>query len=342
VIETPVRRRPVEKTPVAVRGFIARSLVSLSLAGFALIAPLGDTLAQAFPDHPIALIVPWAPGGTTDRHLRMLAEIVGRDLGQPMVVLNQPGASGTLGPGNMALNAKPDGYTLAQFPSGMLRLPHMQKTAWHPIDDFTFIIGVSGYTLGFTVRSDSPYRMFNDFIEAARREPGRINYGSPGIGTTSQVLVESIARNAKVELNHVPFKGSADLMLALLGGHVMAQCDATIWDKYVASGEVRLLATFGDSRSKRWPAVPTAKELGYDVISNSPYGIVGPKGMDPAVLKKLHDAFRKAMADPRHVELLEELNQELWYLNSEDYAAWARATFVREGMLIEQLGLAAK
>ena len=156
MIDTPVRRRPVEKTPIIARGIVAHAIVSLSLATFAFIAPLADTLAQSFPDRPISLIVPWAPGGTTDRHLRLLADIVGHDLGQPVVVLNQPGASGTLGPGNMALNAKPDGYTLAQFPSGMLRLPHMQKTAWHPIDDFTFIIGVSGYTLGFTVRINNP------------------------------------------------------------------------------------------------------------------------------------------------------------------------------------------
>jgi tripartite-type tricarboxylate transporter receptor subunit TctC len=320
----------------------ARALASLLLAGAALVAPLADALAQGFPDRPITLIVPWAPGGTTDRHLRLLAEIVGGDLGQPIIVQNQPGASGTLGPGNMALRAKPDGYTLAQFPSGMLRLPHMEKTAWHPINDFTFIIGVSGYTLGFTVRSDSPYRTFDDYIEAARREPGKINYGSPGIGTASQMLVEAIASSAKVKLNHIPFKGSADLLLALLGGHVMAQCDATVWDRYVDSGGVRLLVTFGDSRAKRWPAVPTAKELGYDVVSSSPYGIVGPKGMDPAVVKKLHDAFRKAMRDPRHIEMLEQLDQELWYRSSEEYAAWARETFAREGVLIEQLGLTAK
>jgi tripartite-type tricarboxylate transporter receptor subunit TctC len=342
MLEVSARRLRFAVTPVAVKSFCARALASLLLAGVALVSTWTDALAQAFPDRPISLIVPWPPGGTTDRHLRMLAQIAGRELGQQIVVHNQPGASGTLGPGNMALSAKPDGYTLAQFPSGMLRLSHMQKTAWHPIDDFTFIIGISGYTLGFTVRSDSPYRTFSDFIEAARREPGRINYGSPGLGTTPHLVVEAMAGSAKVKLNHVPFKGSADLMLALLGGHVMAQCDATVWDRHVDSGEVRLLATFGDARAKRWPTVPTAKELGFDVSSSAPYGIVGPKGMDPAVVRKVHDAFRKAMGDPRHMEMLEQLNQELWYRSSEEYAAWARETFAREGVLIEQLGLAAR
>lgn len=321
---------------------VARKLAPLCLAATALVAPFAGAWAQAFPDRPITLIVPWPPGGSTDRHLRALAEIAGRNLGQTIIVQNQPGAGGTLGPGNMALNAKPDGYTIAQFPMGMLRLPHMQKTAWHPINDFTFIIGVSGYTFGFTVLSDSPYKTFNDYIEAARKEPGKINYGSTGTGTSPHLLVEEIAGNAKVTLVHVPFKGNADLMQALLGGHVMAQSDATGWDKFVDSGRMRLLVTFGENRTRRWPGVPTAKELGYGVVSSSPYGIVGPKGMDPAVVKTLHDAFRKAMDDPKHLEVLEQLNQEVWYRSGDDYAAWARETFARDKALIERLGLAAK
>jgi tripartite-type tricarboxylate transporter receptor subunit TctC len=144
-----------------------------------------------------------------------------------------------------------------------------------------------------------------------------------------------------VQLNHIPFKGNADLMQALLGGHVMAASDATGWDKFVDGGQMRLLVTFGEQRVKRYPNVPTAKELGYGVVSNSPYGLVGPKGLDPAVMKTLHDAFRKAMDEPKHLEVLEQLNQPLWYKNSADYAAWARETFGKERALIERLGLAA-
>ena len=325
-----------------IESFAASGLASLCLAVAALVAPLAGAWAQGFPDRPITLIVPWPAGGSTDRHLRTLAEIAGRNLGQSIVVQNQPGAGGTLGPGTMAQNAKPDGYTIAQFPMGMLRLPHMQKTAWHPINDFTFIIGVSGYTFGFTVLSTSPHKTFEEYIEAARKEPGRINYGSTGTGTSPHLLMEEIAGNAKVTLIHVPFKGNADLMQALLGGHVMAQSDATGWDKFVDSGQMRLLVTFGESRTRRWPGVPTAKELGYGVVSTSPYGIVGPKGMDPAIVKTLHDAFRKALDDPKHLEVLEQLNQEVWYRSGDDYAAWARETFARDKALIERLGLAAK
>lgn len=312
----------------------------LTLAALAVAAP--SVLAQAFPTRPVTLIVPWPAGGSTDRHLRTLAEAASKHLGQPVIVTNQPGGGGTNGPGNMGLQAKPDGYTIAQFPMGMLRIPHMQKTAWNPLTDFSFIIGVTGYSFGFVVRSDSPHKTFNDFIEAARKQPGKIDFGSTGTGTSPHLLIEEVADAAKVELNHIPFKGNADLMQALLGGHVMSASDATGWDKFVDSGQMRLLVSFGDQRIKRWPNVPTAKELGYNIVANSPYGLAGPKGMDPAVMKTLHDAFKKAMDDPKHVEVLEQLNQPTWYKNSADYASWARETFGKEKGLIDRLGLAAK
>ena len=307
----------------------------------ALLAPLAAH-GQAFPSKPITLIVPWPAGGSTDRHMRTLAEIAGKHLGQNIIVENKPGGGGTLGPGTMARTAKPDGYTISQFPLGMLRIPHMQKMQWDPLKDFTHIIGVSGYTFGFTVRADSPYKTFNDYIEAARKNPGKIDYGSTGAGSSPHLLMEEVAINAKVQLNHVPFKGNADLQQALLGGHVMAQSDATGWDKFVESGQMRLLVTFREKRTKRWPNVPTAKELGYGVVSQSPYGLVGPKGMDPAVVKTLHDAFKKAMDDPKHLEVLEQLNQDLWYRSGEDYAKWAAETYAKDKVLIERLGLAAK
>ena len=308
----------------------------------AALAAAGQALAQAYPSRPITLIVPWPPGGSTDRHLRGLAELASKHLGQNIVVDNKPGGGGTSAPGTMALTAKPDGYTIAQFPLGMLRVPQMQKVQWNPLTDFSFIVGVTGYTFGVTVRADSPYKSFNEYIEAARKQPGKIDYGSTGIGTSPHLLMEELSENAKVELNHVPFKGNADLTQALLGGHVMAQSDATGWDKYVDGGQMRLLVTFGEARTKRWPSVPTAKELGYGVVSTSPYGIVGPKGMDPATVKTLHDAFKKAMDDPKHLELLAQLNQDLWYKNSEDYAKWARETFTKEKRLIDKLGLGPK
>ncbi len=314
----------------------------LTLAALAATLPSAPALAQIYPSRAITLVVPWPAGGSTDRHLRSLAELASKHLGQPVIVQNQPGGGGTNGPGNVGLQGKPDGYTIAQYPMGMLRVPHMQKTAWHPLNDFTFIIGITGYTFGFVVRSDSPYKTFKDYIEAARKAPGKIDFGSTGTGTSPHLLIEEVSDVAKVQLNHIPFKGNADQMQALLGGHVMAASDATGWDKFVDAGQMRLLVSFGEQRLKRWPDVPTAKELGYNVVANSPYGLVGPKGMDPAVVKTLHDAFMKAMDEPQHLAVLDQLNQAVWYKNSADYAAWARDTLAKERKLIEKLDLLAK
>ena len=240
----------------------------------------------------------------------------------------------------MARNAAPDGYTLSQLTVSAFRQPHMQKVDWDPLRDFTYIIGVSGYTFGMVVKNDSPFRTFDDLIAFARANPGQMSYASTGTGTSPHLLVEDVASKAGVQLLHVPFKGNADSTQALMGGHVMAQSDATGWGKFVDQGAFRLLVTFGDQRT-RWGA-PTAKELGYDVVSYSPYGIVGPKGMDPKVVKILHDAFKKAIDDPEHQKVLQQLDQVYWYKSSDDYAKWAAETYVSERALIERLGLLAK
>jgi tripartite-type tricarboxylate transporter receptor subunit TctC len=309
-----------------------------ALAAFGSIAPAA--LAQDFPTRPITLICPWPAGGSTDTHLRKFAEIAGRYLGQPIVVENKPGAGGMLGPAGMAASARPDGYTLSQLTISAFRQPYIQKVDWDPLRDFTYIIGISGYTFGLVVKADSPIKTFGDFIAQARAKPGEVSFGSTGNGTSPHLLMEEVAAKAGVKLLHVPFKGNADSTQALMGGHVMAQSDASGWGRYVDAGTFRLLVTFGEQRA-RWGA-PTAKELGYDVVSYSPYGIVGPKGMDPKVVKTLHDAFKKAIDDPEHQKVLAQLDQIQWYKSSEDYARWAAETFVAERATIERAGLLAK
>jgi tripartite-type tricarboxylate transporter receptor subunit TctC len=301
----------------------------------------GAALAQApYPNRAITLIVPWPAGGSTDTHLRKLAELASKNLGQPVIVENKPGAGGMLGPAGMASNAKPDGYTISQLTVAAFRQPHMQKVDYDPLRDFTYIIGVSGYTFGVVVKSDSPFKNFNELIAYAKANPGKMSYGSTGTGTSPHLLMEEVANKTGVEFLHVPFKGNADSTAALMGGHVMAQSDATGWGKFVDAGSFRLLVTFGDQRT-RWNA-PTAKELGIDVVSYSPYGLVGPKGMDPKIVKILHDAFKKASDDAENQKVLQTLDQVYWYKSSEDYAKWAADTWVSERATIERLGLMAK
>ena len=312
-----------------------RWLVGASFALAALQVP-----AQGFPARPITLICPWPPGGSTDVHLRKFAEIAAKHLGQPVIVENRPGAGGTLGPSTMAATAKPDGYVLTQYPISVIRVAHMQKASWDPLRDFSFIIGLTGYTFGVVVKSDSPFKTLADMIAWAKSNPGKMTFGSTGTGTSPHLLVEELATKAGVQLLHVPFKGSADSMQALMGGHVMAHSDATGWGRHVDAGTFRLLVTFGEKRT-RWGA-PTARELGYDVVSYSPYGIVGPKGMDPAVVKVLHDAFRRTLDDPEHLKTLQTFDQVYWYKSSADFATWAADTFSQERATLERLGLLAK
>jgi len=316
---------------------------ALLAVGAAALAGTGGARAQAaYPSRPITLIVPWSAGGATDRHLRLLAELAGKHLGQPIVVENKPGVNGTLGPATMARTAAADGYTIAQFPQTLLRMPHMQKTPWHPLTDFTHIMGLSGYLFGLTVRADAPWQSFDEYIAAARAKPGTIDYGTTGIGSTMHLTMEELSEKAGIKLNHIPYKSNAETTQAVLGGHIMAQADGSGWDVHVDSGKLRLLATFGEKRTTRWPDVPTAHELGYGVISNSPYGLVGPKGMDPAIVRTLHDAFKKALDEPRHKEVLAQLNQDMWYQSGADFRAWAEKTYAREQAIIERLGLVAK
>ena len=316
----------------------SRNLAALAFAAAAFVSTA--FAADTYPTRPITLIVPWPAGGSTDTHLRKLSEIASRHLGQPIVIENKPGGGGMLGPGVMAKSAAPDGYTLAQLHVGAFRQPYLQKVDWDPLRDFTYIIGVSGYTFGMVVKSDSQFKSLDDVIAYARANPGKMSYASTGTGTSPHLLVEQLAAKAGVQFLHVPYKGNADSTQALMGGHVMVQSDATGWGKFVDQGAFRLLVTFGEERT-RWGA-PTAKELGYDVVSYSPYGIVGPRGIDPKVVKILHDAFKKAIDDPENKRVLQQLDQVYWYKSSDEYAQWAAATNASERALIERLGLMAQ
>ncbi len=299
-------------------------------------------LAQEFPTRPITLIVAFPAGGSTDLSMRAFAEAASRYLKVPVLIENRPGGGGTLGPGAMAQTAKPDGYTLAQMPLGMFRVPHMQKVSFDPIRDFSYIINLTGYTFGVVVRADAPWKTFREFLDQAKAYPGKVSYGSTGTGTSPHLIMEAIAQREGIDLVHVPYKGSADMTPALLGGHIMAQSDATGFANHVDAGRMRLLVTFGNVRTKRWPNVPTAKELGLGIVSTSPYGIAGPRGMDTRTVALLHDAFKRALEDPEHVKVLDKYDQEMTYMNSADYLKWAQDTYREERALIERLGLLAK
>jgi tripartite-type tricarboxylate transporter receptor subunit TctC len=297
--------------------------------------------AQAFPSRPIRYICPWPAGGSTDAVIRAFAESAAKTLGQQILVDNKPGAGGVLG-ANELVNAKPDGYVLSQLPHGVFRLPHMQKVQFDTLKDFTWIACLTGYTFGLVVPADSPIKSIKDLVEYAKANPGRFTYGHTGNGTSPHLAVEEFAQRAGIQLTAVPFKGNADNMQAILGGHTMGASDATGWGPHVDAGKLRLLATYGSKRTKRWPSIPTLDELGYQTVSDSPFGVCGPKGMESALVRTLHDAFRKTLDDPAVLATLDKFDQTVLYMNTETYTKFARDSFVAEKATIERLGLANK
>ena len=295
--------------------------------------------AQNFPNRPVTLYCAFTAGGPTDQVFRSFAESASKHTGASIVVENKPGAGGTIAALSMR-NAKPDGYTLAQAPMGLFRIPHMQKNqTFDPIKEFTYVICLTGYTFGLVVPADSPIKSVKDYIEYAKANPGKLSYGTPGANTSPHLAMEEFASTAGIKLNHVPFKGNAEAMISLLGGHVMSVSDSTGWAPHVESGKVRLLATYGSKRTKRWPDVPTLTELGYDTVADSPFGLIGPKGMDRAVVQKLHDIFKPTLDDPKVQEILDRYDQPVAYMGPDEYAAWAKKTYEAERKTIERLGL---
>jgi tripartite-type tricarboxylate transporter receptor subunit TctC len=297
--------------------------------------------AQAFPTRPVTLLITFPAGGPTDIAGRALAEATSKYLGQPVLVENRPGATGTLGAAAL-VNARPDGYLVSMIPITALRLPHMENVSFDPIKDIRYVMGVSGYVFAYVVRTDAPWKSMGELIAAAKANPEKISYGSHGIGGSVHLATEELAAAQGVKFNHIPFKGSADMLTALLGGHLDVAVDSTGAVPHVAAGKARVLAVLTEKRAAVWPDVPTLTELGYNIVSLSPYGIGVPAATPPAVVKTLHDAFKKGLEDPIHMKTLEKYNQPAWYLSSEDYAKWAREQYERERRIIQSLGLARK
>jgi len=311
-----------------------RAALALPLAGLA--AP---ALAQAFPARPIRMLVPWAPGGTTDVQMRALCEQASRRLGQAVVVENRSGAGGVLGAQSL-LTAAPDGYTLAQIPISVFRQPLMNsRPLFDPLVDFTYVIHVTGYLFGTVVRPDAPWRTMGELVEHARRNPGQVNYGTPGVGTSLHLTMEQIAQDQRIEWTHVPFRGFAENAQSLLGGQTHVLADSSGWSPMAEEGRVRVLATWGNERAKRFPNVPTLKEQGINIVSISPYGLAGPRGMDPAVVRVLHDAFREALFDPTHIAVLDRFDMVPDHKDPAAYAAFVRQTMEEERRLIQSLGI---
>ncbi|VWX63759.1 Tripartite-type tricarboxylate transporter, receptor component TctC [Burkholderiales bacterium 8X] len=288
-----------------------------------------------FPSRPILMCVPWAAGGATDLSLRLLAELAGKALGETVLVVNRGGAGGTLAMPILA-QSEPNGYTIAQMPQPVFRAPFLQKVSWDPLRDVTPIIQVSGVAFGILVPAASDFRSVQDLLDFARRHPGGLSIATNGIGTTPHRVLETLLADRGLHYIHVPYKGGTELILAMQSGHVMAGVSATGFAPEVEAGRLRLLALLSARRSERWPEVPTLRELGWDIVAMSPYGLAGPRGLPKEVVETLHEGFRSAVFDPRFEAELARYDQQVAYLGPRDYARACIAQYEAERAAAER------
>lgn len=297
--------------------------------------------ASEYPNKPITLVLPYAPGGMTDLVARALAKKAEMYLGQPIICDNKPGGGGSLGP-SLVVQKSPDGYTLSTYGITAMVSYHMGTLTFHPVDDITPIIRVTGYLFGILVRTDSQWNTIQELVEYARRNPKKLSYASAGVGTPCFLCMEDLCMTTGMQLTHIPYKSDAETITALLGGHVDMLSAASVWVPFVDAGKLRLLATLGEKRSKKYPNVPVLSEVFNLVPMEAPIAVIGPKGLPNPIVQKLHDSLKKGMDTTEFQAILEKFYMSNIYQNSDDYSKQIKQDFERTGKLVKNLGLQKK
>ena len=267
------------------------------LAVLALLVLVAPPAIAEYPERPITMYAVFSPGGSLDSSARALCAAAEKILGKPIVLITKAGGAGTVGLGVLA-GDKPDGYTLAAATTSTVAIvPLRRKVPFRPLADFTFIFGYVAPSSGIQVLPDSPFKSFKDLVEYAKKNPGKIKYSSAGAGTPMHLAMAYVGNQENIKWIHIPYKGSAKAGTACLGGHVDVVSSGEL--NLALTGQLRPLATHTEKRIQQLPDVPTLIELGYDFFNETKFGIFGPAGMDPAVVKKLEDAFYQAVDNPK-------------------------------------------
>ena len=271
-----------------------------------------------YPSRPITFIHPLPAGGVADVLTRVLCKEAEKLLGQPIIILNKPGGNLTIGAAALAVS-KPDGYTIGfTAASALLIIPFIEKLPYHPLKDFEQIMNWGAPHFGVTVKADFPFKSFKDIVEYARENPKKLSYGTTGNIGLHYLIMEQIARKEKVQLIQIPFKGGSEVEAALLGGHI--QFGASEFSRtQLEAGNTRLLLLFREEPSEEYLQTPILKDLGYgDIAAPMIQGIAGPKGMPEGIVKKLEDAFTKAMKAPAFVKGMKDMGFSVLYRNSKE------------------------
>ena len=301
-----------------------------------MLAITSSALAE-YPDRPINCIVSFEAGGTTDIAARSICDLASKILGQPMVVINKAGGTGSVALASVK-KEKPDGYNIVIVAGGIFISQHMRQLPFDILKDFTPIIQFAEYPTPVLVRDDSPWKTFKELVEYAKTNPGKIRYGTSGSGSIFHLAMETFALQEGIKWTHIPFKGGHPATMALLGGHIEVMVTPTDFKAFVRPGQLRFLSSFGQSRLPSFPEVPTWKELGYNIEMIHPAGWVGPKGLPKGVVDKLHGAFKEAMENPAFKRVMKDLEFPILYRNPEDLSREMKELTDYYRKLVKQAG----
>jgi tripartite-type tricarboxylate transporter receptor subunit TctC len=282
----------------------------------------GKTVAttKKYPDKPITFIVPFGVGGGTDLVARLLEKTAPTHLGQSLVIINKPGASGTLG-WNELSSASPDGYTIGITGTELLLQPLYGPAKYNYPTALEPLAQIVSLSMVMAVKSEQPWQNVDDLVMYAKQHPGKIKYGHTGVGGLGHVAGEAFAKTANIHLEQVPFQSGAEATASLLGGHVQVVfLNPASIKEHLKSGMVKVLAVSGEQRltDPVYTTVPTFKEQGFNVVYDNWYAIAAPKGLPPEVKSKLVDGLKAMINDPEFKRNIEQLGLQISYLGPKE------------------------
>jgi tripartite-type tricarboxylate transporter receptor subunit TctC len=317
------------------------SSVSLVFSVFVVLTILAFPCAvrAEYPDRPIATYIGYGAGGSLDMCTRTISAVASKILGQPIILENKPGAGGTVALALLA-NAKPDGYTLcAATDSGVVRQPMFHKVTYKPMKSFAPLVAFAAVQNAIVVKKDAPWKSLKELVDYAKKNPNKIKYSTGGVGTGMHNAMAVLEVKESLKMIHVPYKGNADAMTALMGAHVDVCSAGPEVYPFERSGAIRILAIAETKKNPNYPDVPTMKELGYDFANDSYFIIYGPAGLPADVAKKIENAFAKASESKEVKTVLAKLDMLPILLVGKEVDDYLKAYWPRMEKNLKETGL---